>query len=116
MNSIERVIAWLEAHPRVERMLDRPAIVRPLGAVLARADRRAHLDIQLRCLGAPGAKWWETTARLERRLFCAYWGDEVGNAVARDGFHVQCDERNNGPADIAARRMVATIRMRGPDA
>lgn len=107
------IIRWLERHPRVTRALDRPAIVRPLAAVLNALNDRRRLDMQLRTVGAPGARWWETRERLEERLVSAVWGDAIGRAVARDGFHVQV---HNDPEDAAARRIRATIRTRLPRA
>jgi hypothetical protein len=45
--------------------------VRALASVLRRMHDRRRLDLQLRCVGAPGARWWETRAQLEERLWVA---------------------------------------------
>lgn len=68
---IVRLIAFLERHPRVARALDQPPIVLAAAVVLNRINERALLDLRLRMVGAPPARWWETTERLQERLWFA---------------------------------------------
>lgn len=45
--------------------------MRLLEYLLARDIVRMNLDIQLRCLGAPVSRWWESTRRMRERLIRA---------------------------------------------
>lgn len=71
MIDLNRLVVWLEAHPRVARVLDRRPVVAVTAHVLNVLETRARLDLQLRCVGAAPARWWEPRAALEERLWRA---------------------------------------------
>jgi hypothetical protein len=60
----EHVAGWTEKMPPGPRRVVEGAVLAVLGPALRRAERRARLDLTVRALGEPGARWYEPTAFL----------------------------------------------------
>lgn len=64
---VVRLVDYLERHPTLASALDAVPAPRWLERRLARSEERMRLDIQLRALGLPPVRWWETSRAVAAR-------------------------------------------------